>query len=85
MEFRDRLDKFKFVSDIKESDFILACTPFENTEPLDYIPILKNALDLNLIMFCANPDYITIKKGGHGAFRDLVDLILQAHNITPVY
>tara|TARA_Y100001970_G_scaffold91791_1_gene115859 strand:- start:53751 stop:54266 length:516 start_codon:yes stop_codon:yes gene_type:complete len=32
-----------------------------------------------------NPDYITIKKGGHGAFRDLVDLILQAHNITPVY
>ena len=62
LEFRDGLDKFKFVSDIKESDFILACTPFENTEPLDYIPILKNALDLNLIMFCANPDYITIEK-----------------------
>ena len=62
LEFRDGLDKFKFVSDIKESDFILACTPFENTKPLDYIPILKNALDINLIMFCANPDYITIEK-----------------------
>jgi HAD superfamily hydrolase (TIGR01459 family) len=56
------LNKFNFVSNIKDSNFILACTPFENTEPLDYIPILKDALDLNLTMFCANPDYVTVEK-----------------------
>ncbi len=61
-DFRIGLEKFEFVSNIKEADFILACTPFENTEPLDYITILNNALDKNLIMFCANPDFVTIEK-----------------------
>ena len=56
------MDKFNFVDKINNANFILACTPFENTEPLDYVPILKEALDLNLIMFCANPDYVTIEK-----------------------
>ena len=31
------------------------------------------------------PDYITTRKGGDGAFRDLSDLILQANNIDPIY
>ena len=62
LEFRDGLEKFKFVSSIDAANFILACTPFENTEPIDYIPILKNALDMNITMFCANPDFITIEK-----------------------
>tara|TARA_B100001996_G_scaffold187477_2_gene143441 strand:+ start:1802 stop:2317 length:516 start_codon:yes stop_codon:yes gene_type:complete len=31
------------------------------------------------------PDYITLRKGGDGAFRDLTDLILQANNINPAY
>ena len=62
LDFRMGLNKFNFVSNISEANFILACTPFEKTEPIDYIPILKKALDLNLIMFCANPDYVTIEK-----------------------
>ena len=62
LDFRNGLSKFNFVSDVKNSNFILACTPFENTKPLDYIPILKDALDLNLIMFCANPDFVTVEK-----------------------
>ena len=62
LEFRDGLDNFSFVSDISEANFILACTPFQNMKPIDYIPTLKSALDHNLIMFCANPDYITIEK-----------------------
>jgi len=62
LDFRSGLDKFNFVDKINNANFILACTPFENTEPLDYVPILKEALDLNLIMFCANPDYVTIEK-----------------------
>ena len=62
LEFRNGLEKFNFVSNISEANFILACTPFENTEPIDYIPILKDAVDMNLVMFCANPDFVTIEK-----------------------
>ena len=60
LDFRIGLEKFNFVSNVKEANFILACTSFKNTKPIDYIPILKDALYLNLIMFCANPDYVTI-------------------------
>ncbi len=62
LEFRNGLEKFHFVSKVNDANFILACTPFANTEPIDYIPILKDALDMNLIMFCANPDFVTIEK-----------------------
>ena len=62
LDFRKGLEKFIFVSDISDANFILACTPFANMDPLHYIPLLKNALDNNLIMFCANPDYVTIEK-----------------------
>ena len=61
LDFRLGLDKFNFVSDIKQSNFILACTPYPNSEPLDYVPILKEAIDLKLTMFCANPDFETIQ------------------------
>ena len=60
-DFRIGLEKFDFVSNVKEADFILACTPFENTKPLDYITILNDALDRNLIMFCANPDFVSVE------------------------
>ena len=62
LEFRNGLEKFNYVSNISDANFILACTPFENSEPIDYIPILKDALDMNLVMFCANPDFVTIEK-----------------------
>ena len=32
-----------------------------------------------------NPDFITPRKGGDGAFRDLIDIIFKANNINPVY
>lgn len=79
LEFRNGLEKFNFVSKINEANFILACTPFENTEPIDYIPILKDALDINLVMFCANPDFVTIEKNNDknmycmGTVADLYD------------
>ncbi len=77
--FRIGLEKFEFVSNIKEADFILACTPFKNSKPIDYIPILNSALDRNLIMFCANPDYVTIEQNNEknnfcmGTIADLYD------------
>ncbi len=61
IDFRNGLEKFEFVDNIKQSDFILACTPFVNSSPLDYIPMLNDALDKNLIMFCANPDFVTVE------------------------
>jgi len=62
LEFRNGLEKFNYVSNISDANFILACTPFENSEPIDYIPILKDALDMKLVLFCANPDFVTIEK-----------------------
>ena len=52
---------------------------FKNTKPIDYIPILNYALDMNLIMFCANPDFVTIEKNNEknmycmGTIADLYD------------
>jgi len=79
LEFRNGLEKFNFVSKVNDANFILACTPFENTEPIDYIPILKDAVDMNIIMFCANPDFVTIEKNNDknmycmGTIADLYD------------
>ena len=79
LEFRNGLEKLNFVSQINDANFILACTPFEKTEPLDYIPILKDAVDMNLVMFCANPDFVTIEKNNDknmycmGTVADLYD------------
>ena len=62
LNFRAGLTKFNFVSNVRDSNFILACTPFHNTKPIDYISTLNDALEKNLIMFCANPDYMTVEK-----------------------
>lgn len=79
IEFRKGLDKINFVSDVISADFILACTPFKNMKPIDYIPTLKKAIDRKLIMFCANPDFETIEKNKDknifcmGTIADLYD------------
>jgi HAD-superfamily class IIA hydrolase, TIGR01459 len=78
-DFRLGLENFKFVENIKDSDFILACTPFKNTKPIDYIPILNDALEKKLPMFCANPDFVTIENKNDenifcmGTIADLYD------------
>ena len=58
--FREGLN-LSFVDNIDDADLILACTPFVNMQPVDYIPILKKALEKKLIMYCANPDFETIE------------------------
>ena len=45
------LDKYNFVEDIDEADFILGCTPYSNFKPLDYLPTLNSALKRKL-PFC---------------------------------
>ena len=65
--YRDGLNLF-FVDNIDEADFILACTPFINMRPIDYIPLLSKAIEKNLIMYCANPDFETIEKGKNNIF-----------------
>ena len=51
-----------FTEKIEYADFILACTPFANLQPVDYIPILDKAIEKNLLMYCANPDFETIER-----------------------
>mgnify|MGYP001198895131 CR=1 FL=1 len=60
--FRKGLENITFTDNIKEADFILACTPYFNSKPVNYIPLLDKALEKNLIMYCANPDFETIDK-----------------------
>ena len=62
--FREGLDLI-FVEEIDDADFILACTPFINMQPIDYVPILNKALDKKLRMYCANPDFETIESNSN--------------------
>ena len=59
--FRQGLN-LTFTNEISEADLILACTPFANMQPIEYVPILNKALEKNLKMYCANPDFETIEK-----------------------
>ncbi len=61
LKFREGLN-LTFTEKIEDAELILACTPFSNMEPLDYVPILDKAIENKLIMYCANPDFETIEK-----------------------
>ena len=58
--YRDGLN-LAFIDDINNADFILACTPFNDMNPIDYIPLLDKAYERKLPMYCANPDFETIE------------------------
>ena len=60
LAFRDGLN-FNFVEKIEEADLILACTPFINLQPIDYIPLLEVAYKKEITMYCANPDFETVE------------------------
>ena len=62
IKYRDGLKNIEFVSNIREANFILACTPYKNSLPIDYIPILNEAYKNKMLMFCANPDFETVVK-----------------------
>ncbi len=61
-KFLKGLEKYNFVNKIHDADFILGCTPFENKEMIDYIPILTIAKQKKIPFICANPDFETVKK-----------------------
>lgn len=62
--FRDGLN-LSFVDNIDDAEFILACTPYVNSQPIDYIPLLEKSINKNLIMYCANPDFETIERNNN--------------------
>ena len=64
LEFRKGLN-LSFVDKIDNADFILACTPFAGMQPIDYIPLLDKAINKNLVMYCANPDFETIENNNN--------------------
>tara|TARA_B100000963_G_C22522610_1_gene623749 strand:- start:220 stop:1053 length:834 start_codon:yes stop_codon:yes gene_type:complete len=61
LKFREGLN-FEFTDDICQAELILACTPYANMEPIEYIPMLNKAIEKKLVMYCANPDFETIEK-----------------------
>ena len=67
LSFRKGLN-LSFVDKIDDADFILACTPFVDMQPIDYIPILDKAIDKKLTMYCANPDFETIENNNKNIF-----------------
>ena len=64
LDFRNGLN-LDYTDDIENAELILACTPFIEMEPIDYIPMLNIALQKNLIMYCANPDFETVEMGSN--------------------
>ena len=78
LSFRHGLKNISFTNNIKDADFILACTPYFNSKPVDYIPLLDQALEKNLVMYCANPDYETVVKDKKNIF--CMGLIAKLYN-----
>ena len=64
LDFRDGLN-FNYVEKIEEADLILACTPFINLQPIDYIPLLEVAYKNEVTMYCANPDFETVESNSN--------------------
>ncbi len=64
LDFRDGLN-FNFVEKVEEADLILACTPFINLQPIDYIPLLEVAYKKEITMYCANPDFETVESNSN--------------------
>ena len=60
--FEFGLEKYIFVKNIEDADFILGCTPFSNKKVLDYIPLLNIAKKNDLLFVCANPDFESLEK-----------------------
>ncbi len=67
LNFRDGLN-LNFVEKVQEADLILACTPFEKLQPIDYIPLLEIAYKKELTMYCANPDFETVDSNSNNVF-----------------
>ena len=60
--FQKGLEKYIFVENIKDADFILGCTPFFEKAVVDYIPLLNIAKEKDLLFVCANPDFESLEK-----------------------
>ena len=60
--FQKGLEKYIFVKNIEDADFILGCTPFFKKAVIDYIPLLNVAKEKDLLFVCANPDFESLEK-----------------------
>ena len=56
------MEKYNFVENIEQADFILGCTVPPGLRTIDYVPILEKAIKNKLPFICANPDYESIER-----------------------
>lgn len=54
--------KKNLVKNIKDADFLLGTNVDNTISIIDYVPLLKKALEANLPFVCANPDYESIER-----------------------
>lgn len=66
IDYLKGLEKYNYVKNIEDADFILGCTPFANSKILDFIPILNKAIKKDIPFICANPDLYTVKNNMPG-------------------
>ena len=82
-----KLDRVKKIADkykLEKNNIAYIGDDLNDLNALKYVGLSvspKNAPILNYF----KPDFITPRKGGSGAFRDLVDLLFKAQNISPKY
>ena len=66
IKFIEGLDKYNFVNNVEDADFILGCNPNSNKRVIDYVKIFNSAVKRNLPFVCANPDFETIEINSFG-------------------
>ena len=52
---------YNFVKNIEKADFILGCNVSPGKSTLDYVPLLKKAIENDIPFVCANPDFETVE------------------------
>lgn len=83
----NKIDRLQYLAkkyDLNPENIAYIGDDLNDLESLQYAGLSSVPKGAPILQFY-EPDYITTRKGGDGAFRDLVDLIFQANNIDPTY
>ena len=73
------VNHFKNIKELYPDSFLLVGV-LNDLEALKFAGLSASPVDTPILNYY-KPDFITNKKSGEGAFRDLVELILKSQNI----
>ena len=84
---KDKLSRIKYLSskyNISLNNIAYIGDDLNDLEALKFAGLSASPNGAPILNYY-QPDVITSRKGGDGAFRDLTDLIFKANNIDPIY